>query len=184
MRKLRRFWTEEQTAAIYKDTYAGVGIHAEHRERAQHTIEVAQRLIDVHGLSSVADLSCGDGTIVKALRDLSRVTMSDVSEGVDLDVGLDELDSVDLFIFTETLEHLEEPWRILNRIADKTTWLLLSCPYDESPGIGNIEHYWTFDETDIGGLLAEAGFDSRTVSWHLLSNPTWTYTYQIWTVKK
>ncbi len=78
-----------------------------------------------------------------------------------------------------TIEHLEAPWTVIERIAEKSKWILLSTPLDEDPAIGNYEHYWSFTEQDVTQMLAAAGFGQLRCT-HL-QNDGWTYTYQVWT---
>ena len=173
--KQRRFHAPEALAEIYANPY-DPHRWPEHSIRITCTTDIAQRVIDEHGLKTVADLSCGDGSIAKKL----SVMPSFLSDG-QIEIDIDLIDPVDLFIFTETMEHLEAPWTILEKIAMKTKWIVLSTPLDEDPAIGNYEHYWSFTETDVHSILLQSGFVDIDVA-HL-SQDGWTYTYQIWTAR-
>jgi len=176
MRKLRRFYTPERLAEIYGGEYDHTR-WPEHVERVRQTIVVANTLIEVNQLKSAADLSAGDRAIAAGLRGLMSLETSDG----DIEGSLVNMGPVDLFVCTETIEHLEAPWTVLERIAEKTRWLVLSCPHDEPSHYGNYEHYWSFDAIDVDDMLACAGFEERKM--HLLTGEGWTYEYQLWTAR-
>lgn len=165
---------------MYAHTYDGAR-WPEHQERIRQTIIVAQRLIDDHKLTTVTDLSAGNGAIVGGLEDVVK-RFSDISvagNGIELEVLTAE--PVDLWILTETIEHLEAPWTVLEQIARRTRWIVLSTPLDEDPKIGNYEHYWSFTQGDVADLLAQSGFTDATFD--AITAPGWTYTYQLWTAR-
>jgi hypothetical protein len=178
MLKLRRFYTPARLAEIYDHKYDHT-TWSEHVARVHHTIDITQQLIDEHHLTSVTDLSCGDGVIVGGLN-IENKTMNDITLlGDGIEVTVKTMKDVDLFICTETIEHLEAPWTVIEEIAQRAKWLVLSCPNDESPDIHNHEHYWSFTAQDVGDMLAEAGFVD--LQWETITQPRWTYEYQIWT---
>jgi len=176
MIKLRRFYSPSVTTALYETTYDSTR-WPEHVERIGRTASIAQSLIGQHDLRSVADLSCGDGTLVKQLFDVPVTYLRDGN--ILDDLGL--IESVDLFVCTETIEHLEAPWTVLERIAEKTRWLVLSTPLNEDPAIGNYEHYWSFTADDVASLLHQSNFHNTAL--FILEDPLWTYTYQVWTAE-
>jgi hypothetical protein len=177
MRKFRRFYTQDQLAEIYAHAYDSTR-WPEHVERIKQTIAYGQRLIDTHSLKTCADFSAGDRSVTGGFHNLEQLETSDGHILEDL-AGMSE--PVDLFVCTETIEHLEAPWTVLEAIAEKTKWLILSTPLDEDPGIGNHEHYWSFDDVDINWLLAQSGFEDRRMV--LIGGEGWTYTYQLWTAR-
>ncbi len=153
----------------------------EHRVRVERTTEIAQRLIDDHNLRSAADLSCGDGAIIDSLTDLDLRICNDITNGDEIEITSMVMREVDLFICSETIEHLEAPWTVLEQIARKTKWLVLSTPLDERFPSENWEHYWSFTHDDIETLLTQSGFVTATLT--TVSQPRWNYSYQIWTAK-
>ena len=179
MIKLRRFHTPEVLAEIYQHPYDPTR-WVEHKTRIRRTIEITQALIDQHDLKSVADLSCGDCSIIGSLNIKSKIT-GDITNDRSIEDALRDRvwPDVDLFICTETIEHLEAPWTVLERIAETTRWLVLSTPLDEDPAIGNYEHYWSFTQDDVQSMILTAGFVDLEL--HVLAEPGWTYTYQLWT---
>jgi hypothetical protein len=183
VKKLRPFYESAQLAEIYAHPYDHTKWR-EHVERVRVTMEIAQRVIDTHGLRSVVDLSCGDGAVAGGLRLPfgGTIEMSDfTTNGVPIEQSVLKIPAVDLFLCNETVEHLEAPWTVLEHIARVTKFLVLSCPLDEDPAIGNYEHYWSFTQEDIASLLIQSGFvDTAGTE---LTQDGWTYTYQIWTAR-
>lgn len=182
MRKLRRFWSDVKLQEIYGHTYKHER-WAEHAYRVQHTLGVAHRLVENYGLKTAADLSSGDGAIIDQLSPrLTRVEKGDISvDGCGIEVNIKNLRPVDLFICTETIEHLEAPWTVLEEVAQRTRWLILSCPLDERPEIDNYEHYWSFTSEDVRDILTQSGFSP--VTYDFLTGVGWTYDYQVWTAR-
>ena len=165
---------------MYADRY----VHSRWREhvvRVRRTVEIAQRLIDVHGLTSVADISAGDRAVITAVRNVSAKFATDITDGDDIAVKAGEIDPVDLLICTETIEHLEAPWTVLEKIAIKAKWLVVSTPLDEAPEIDNYEHYWSFTEEDVRDILTQSGFKVESPT--IITGDRWTYAYQIWTAR-
>jgi hypothetical protein len=178
MRKLRRFYTPAEIKELYGSSWTS-GRWPEHTARIVQTRHIGRQLVVEHGLKTGADLSCGDGFIIGNLG-LERIVTNDVTMGRSIEETVTQLlDPVDLFVCTETIEHLEAPWTVIERIAEKTKWILLSTPLDEDPAIDNYEHYWSFTEQDVTQMLAAAGFGQLRCT-HL-QNDDWTYTYQVWT---
>lgn len=189
MKKLRPFYPADKLHELYGHAYQP-DQWIEHKLRLDATIDIAVRLATMQQLHTVADLSCGDRTVVNALHDrigMECVATNDITTGVPIDVALNEwwnagpdtLPVVDLFICTETIEHLEAPWTVLEKIAAKTKWLLLSTPLDEKEDENNWEHYWSFTSTDVAELLRQSRFNMLHCD--VLMNDHWVYRYQVWT---
>ena len=181
MKRLRPKYTDEQLARVYQvphkhDTWK------DHRIRVETTIATARWFEDV---SSVADLSCGDATIVNAL-DVPTKILGDYAPGYEytgpLEKNLDEIPNVDLYICSETLEHVDDPAAVLNKIRSKTRYLVLSTPNGEDND-DNPEHYWGWDNTDLRWLLTDAGFDPVVYQELNFYEPQFIYNYQIWGCK-
>jgi hypothetical protein len=166
---------------MYAEKYNSSQWH-EHIRRVAFTRDLIQRLISEHGLTTMADLSCGDAEVTRTLTGLTHRHLRDISdEGKDILTLLDEMPhAVDLFVCTETIEHLEAPWTVIERIREKTKWLVLSCPNDEKD-TSNWEHYWSFDTHDVLSMISDAGFSEA--NYHRLWEPGWNYDYQIWTAR-
>jgi len=141
------------------------------------TIDVARWFAPTR---TVADLSCGDGAVAAAL-DAHRTYLGDLAPGWDIcgpiEETVDRIPKVDLFVCTETVEHLDDPDGVLARIREKTFGLVLSTPVAEFTD-GNPEHYWGWDADDVEDMLQTAGFTPEIVT--LLSVRPLGVTYQIW----
>jgi hypothetical protein len=114
-------------------------------------------------VASLADMSCGDATIARALGEYNEVVplLGDLASGYEFEGSLQEtvslLPVVELFICTNTLEHLDDPDADLRLIRDHTDKLLVSTPVDEwnEPSGG---HYWAWSREGVEEMLGAAGF--------------------------
>ena len=180
IKQLRPFYTPEERAAVYDHQYNHTN-WADHIERVQYT---AQALHDMEP-TSVADLSCGDGAIVQAafLGDIP-ITLGDLVPNPayqyfgPIEETVDHIEYVDVFLLSETLEHVEDPLWLLKKIRERAQRLLLTTP-DSEWDSGNPEHYWGWDQDGIADLLAEAGWEN-TVSHLWTPQSVQHYTFQIW----
>ncbi len=182
IRQLRPFYSAEELERIYASPYDHTRWE-DHRIRVSVTIHVGRWMRDHIQAQSAADLSCGDGAILRGL-DIPESVYGDLVPATHLNKTghiletLEELSSVDLFVLSETLEHVENPRTLLSEIRSKSAALVLSTPEGEE-GNGNPEHYWGWDRDDIRQLLEETGWDPVVCT---LLNPQVPggYTYQIW----
>jgi hypothetical protein len=135
----------------------------------------------------LADLSCGDSALVDALsanqHEPWRGDICDIEiGGLDLlgpiEETIDQIPHVDLFILSETLEHLDDPAMVLRKIRAKADRLLMSTPIHSDDMLdANPEHYWQWDYADLKAMLLESGWTAdHTV---VLGGPAWYYTYFI-----
>lgn len=165
-------------AAFYATRYPGGYDHTvwpDHIERIGETAVWASEALAPAQLRStietVADLSCGDGSLVATLARMlgaDRVIVGDVNTGGSvmaveqpLPASLDRLPDggVDLYVCSETLEHLDDPDGFLAALRPKTRLLLLTTPEGETTD-GNPEHYWGWDTDAVRSMLVAAGFFS------------------------
>lgn len=131
----------------------------------------------VHGLSfplhfEVGDLS--DKNCSYLARHFDNVQCGKIEETIH------NIDPVDLFILSETLEHLEDPDSILALMYQKADAIFISTPLDEEPGANN-EHYWSWGKEDIQLMLHSAGFH-KTVMYSELDFRV--SRFQLWLVEK
>lgn len=160
---------------------------------------------------SAADLSCGDAAILRSLagrrQELREVWLGDLL-GVRPDGGawpegtavhalppaplLDSLydlpvdDGVDLFVLSETLEHMPDPEHVLNEISQWSSYLFLSTPVSEPVGSGNMEHYWGWSAPDISDMLRGHGWiplEMRLLRPESTRHYADAYTFQLWTAR-
>lgn len=164
----------DDEAAFYASRYPGGYDHTrwpDHVERVEETVRWALRQLAGDSIHSVADLSCGDGSLVATLARVlgaDRVIVGDVNTGGSamaveqpLPASLDRLPDggVDLYVCSETLEHLDDPDRFLAALRTKTRLLLLTTPEGEATD-GNPEHYWGWDSDAVRSMLVAAKFFS------------------------
>jgi hypothetical protein len=179
----------DDTAAFYLHRYPNGYDHRvwlDHQERVPATVDFAVAALATEPgqppVRTIADLSCGDGALALSLAVRlncpDRPFLGDVNSASgmgDLDVSgslpdtLEALPAggVDLFVCSETLEHLDDPERFLHLLRPLTRYLLVTTPEDET-GSGNPEHYWGWDSAFMHFLLVNYGF-------------TWTAGYQLFT---
>jgi hypothetical protein len=136
----------------------------EHRVRVQVTAAFTDTFFEeVRGTtSSAADLSCGDGTLIRSLLKVHTRYMGDYAPGYEfcgpIEETIHKIPDVDLFLCTETLEHLDDPLIVLKWIRTKSYRLVLSTPIDAWDDVRNPEHYWAWDREYVEYLLQEAGY--------------------------
>lgn len=134
----------------------------------------------------VADLSCGNAAIATDLLDhgASRLILGDYAPGYEwsgpIESTITEIGrNVDVFILSETLEHLDDPPAVLKQIRDKARLLVLSTPI-EAWVDANTEHCWAWDRQGVETLLNEAGWTPTvfaSLDSRVFSEP---YLYGMW----
>jgi len=161
----------------------------DHVARVQATVSLGRELIaDTGPPEVIADLSCGDAAITRALAadaDVTpRVILGDIAPGYEfcgpVEKTLLMVRDVDLFICTETIEHLDDPDGVLAAIRYRARALLLSTPLAEA-GASNPQHYWAWDNHDVSSMLRSAGWAPvlyRKTHWEDGNGYVWAY--QIW----
>lgn len=158
IRRLREAHSPAKLAELYRRPH-------DHRRWADHLLRVdttisTARWMARAGIRSAADLSCGNGAIVDAVEVAYRYK-GDLAPGYPicgpLEETLDQIPTVDLYVCSETLEHLDDPGVALKQIRGKARMLVLSTPVEawEDP---NEEHYWAYDRAGVEELLDAAGF--------------------------
>jgi hypothetical protein len=132
---------------------------------------------------TIGDLSTGDAAIPKGLAaEWHTLLLGDLAPGYlyhgPIEETIKQIRDVDLFILSETLEHLDDPDQVLKDIRMKSKSLLLSTPLDEDND-GNPEHYWSWNKDDVRLMLVSAGWSPdiySSVQFESLNN----YGFQIW----
>lgn len=159
----------------------------DHIHRVDRTIQVGLDFIGTGNCEYyMADLSCGDGAIVNAIDDFQCCAtkfLGDFAPGYELqgpiEETIDQIPYVDLFVLSETLEHLDDPEGALRKIRAKADRLLMSTPWcqwvDQNP-----EHYWSWDDQAIREILADTGWTPKSYENYYTGLG---YHYQIWTAE-
>jgi hypothetical protein len=178
-------YTEEELKALYRgyDTNRWY----DHIYRVNISAEMIRQYVAQTGAKLVADLSCGDRAVTKNLH-VDELYLGDIAKencgtGVvhgKIEDTIKNIPYVDLFILSETIEHVEDPDDLLQQIAIRSNALFLTTPLDETPNT-NPEHYWSWGKEDIEIMLRDAGF-MRTVFYSELDFGV--ARYQIWLVTK
>lgn len=152
------------------------GIRADHRYR----YEFAASLVEQG--NAVLDAACGTGYGAKILHDAGAiVTAIDIYQpAIDFaqahypgpyylrrDIA-DVEGQYDVIVSFETIEHLYDPWRVLNKFRTKCSLLIASVPNEEnypfnpvtfaSDDFPHLRHY---TPTEFDDLLGAAGFEVK-----------------------
>jgi hypothetical protein len=177
-RQLRPFYTAEQLAQVYARPYDHTR-WADHVERVAKTVQALDAFAAQTDSRTVADLSCGDGAIVGQSRHpWTERHLDDFTRGSPIETTIEALSLVDMFVCSETLEHVQDPDGLLEKIRGKARHLLLTTPCGENDD-DNPEHYWGWDADDLRTMLTSAGWTDATVERFTPSSVAY-YTFQIW----
>lgn len=180
-KRLRPAYDANGLAKVYATPHDH-SVFKDHRLRVAMTIGFASWF---ERISSVADLSAGDATIINAI-DAPTKYIGDFAPGYEFTGAIDEtihqIPMVDLFICSETIEHLDDPETTLKLIRAKTRSLILTTPIGED-NADNPQHYWGWDEEGIRDLLVGAGFAPVITSIVHFEDPSMIYDYQLWGCK-
>lgn len=157
----------------------------DHRIRVDVSTALAGHVLPKGG--TLVDLSCGDAAIASRLAGShqARLVLGDYAPGYDLQGPIEEtmqavgLAQADLWILSETLEHLADPDAVLRDIRLRTARLLLSTPEGEEDD-SNPEHVWSWDSDTVGDMLVAAGFRPLLHNLLDLRPAGFLYAFQIW----
>lgn len=205
--QLRPVRTEAEEVTFYEGRYPLGYRHdrwPDHVERVAASVDLIRRYSG--RIRTAADLSCGDAAILRGIDDLleqayvgdligargdyplrTHVRVLEPGPLPDSLAGFQDIPGrslpVDLFILSETLEHVPDPDGLLQKLTGVSRYLFLSTPLDEAASVGNEEHYWGWGQSDIHHMLWEAGWSPLEVrllvpeSTRHMDN---AYTYQLW----
>lgn len=192
--QIRPFYTEQERAKIYNRIYDHTW-WPDHIERVGKTAQLLKDFAQKVGALTVADLSCGDGAVIAGSGHAwGEIHMGDLVPPRPLDCApivacylgpieetVKRLPPVDLFVCSETLEHVEDPDALLRAIRDTADHLLLTTPNGENHA-RNPEHYWGWDHEDVRLMLLQAGWQPRSCElWRPAYQHPDTYQFQMWT---
>lgn len=167
IRRLRPLPSPVELAAMYPSPHDHRRYGLDHTERVSCTIALAKATLGPWFRDTIGDLSAGNGAIAFALAlDDSVLHLGDVAGNVKgasvdylgpIEQTLLSLPHVDLFICSETIEHLDSPFEVLGEIRRRADRLLLSTPVG-CWGDGNPEHLWAWSRHGVESLLRESGW--------------------------
>jgi hypothetical protein len=179
IKRLRPKWSDEELLKVYDHQYNHT-LWDDHIVRVKQTIAFGRKVPVTKDMLTLADLSAGDGAIANGLPFPNKI-LGDYYPGFEyigkIEDTIEQIPNVDLFILSETLEHLDNPGEVLKQIRNKTKYLLLSTPQDNWDD-ENEEHYWAWDKEGVEQLLIDAGFEPI----EFMSEKIW-YTHQYWICK-
>jgi len=181
-KRLRPAYPASELSTVYPSTY-------DHTRWPDHLDRVAQTITFAHTAFpqavSVADLSCGDAAIAQALADHwdADCILGDLVAGYEhhgqIEDTITAVGPVDVFICSETLEHIDDPDHLLEQIRATASRLILSTPCDET--ITNPEHYWAWGAADVAAMLERAGW--QPVAYQFIEYPDLDVRYQLWAAR-
>lgn len=178
--RLRPTPTGDELAAMYPAPHDHRAYGAGHDLRVRASIAVGQWLADDCDAALVADLTAGVGTIASGIAHPrgADVILGDLATtGQRIEDSAQALEPVDVYICTETLEHLDDPAAALDLIRAKARRLLVSFPHRDDVD-DNPEHLWQWTVTEAEALLHETGW--RPLTSLVLQVPDGPYRYSIW----
>lgn len=182
VKRLRPLPSPEQLAAMYPAPHDHRIYGRGHHERVEATIGLALEWISPGLRRSVGDLSCGNGEIARRIT-TGRTYLGDFAPGYELTGPLEEtieqMPAVDVYVCSETIEHLDDPFGVLLQIRRSASALVLSTPlacWDDANG----EHLWAWDQDGVEQLLDIAGW--KVVAFTNVDSTAYgePYNYGIW----
>lgn len=177
--RLRSAYDEHELRRIYPTPHDHTQ-WLDHKVRVAVTIELA-RTLSGH-VNRAADLSCGDGTILRGV-DADERLFGDFAPGYPITGRVEDtitsIPDVDLYICCETVEHLDNPDVMLKSIRTKARNLVLSTPVDAWQDT-NPEHYWAWSRGGVEDMLRSAAFDPVVYNELDLRPAGGEYSFGIW----
>lgn len=176
--RLRPKYSEEDLKKIYSVPHEHEK-WLDHKVRVESTVALARVFTgnaDV-SISSIGDLSCGDAVIPNRIAEqikegVVNLRLGDFAPKYEycgpIESTIDLVPHVDLFVLSETVEHLDDPELVLRKIRDKSSRLIVSTPLSEE--LYNPQHYWRWDKEGFSSLLVSAG-------WNLVAYQELTFNY-------
>lgn len=113
-------------------------------------------ILDTINFNTILEIGCGTGIGAQYIKskfdciytasDFSMIAVNKAAEKADyiklLDIRTeDPVGEYDVIIIAETLEHLEDPFNVIDRCLKHCRYLVLSLPFDE-PEDCDPEHVW------------------------------------------
>lgn len=181
IKRLRPSHSQEFLDKLYAEPHNHWLYGRGHGLRVKITQVIAADVAREVQAQTVADLSCGNGDIARSL-DLTMF-LGDYASGYEysgpLEDTLEQIPEVSLYICSETLEHLNNPEKVLSTIRGKAKALVLTTPINAWED-DNKEHYWAWDREGVESLLLKTGWSPNVFA--SLDSTVFkeTYTYGIW----
>lgn len=184
IRRLRPAYPDDELGRVYPEQYNHTR-WPDHIQRVQATLDFIHAMTVSGQRRIVADLSCGDAEIAKRIEGTKLLLLGDyvANDAYPYHGGIehtiDLLGYVDLFVLSETLEHIDNPRALLTAIRKHASYLVLTTPMDEQDD-GNPEHYWGWDDDGVRELLQGTGWRPTNYMLFTPTGPQTYYSYQMW----
>lgn len=142
-----------------------------HAERMQMVVESITRLDGENFIESICDLGCGDGSLLRDVRNVTSIqrlwgithSLQDIAVAWSHDLNAvhgnfltDEFEWADITVMTEVLEHLVDPHSFLKRVESQ--YLVASSPSAETSDWHYEHHAWAWDLNGYEDLVTNAGW--------------------------
>lgn len=182
IKQLRPFHSQEVLDAMYAQPHNHHIFGRGHHIRVELTKVLLTELCAYTKATVGADLSCGNAAIIKSAP-LAKVLLGDFAVGYEyqgpLEETIQQIPNVDVYVCSETLEHVENPPSVLKAIRSKSRSLVLSTPiekWDDSLA----EHYWAWDREGIENMLENEGW--KVVTFNMFDSTVFgePYKYGMW----
>ena len=176
MKRLKKGYSQADYRRLYSHKHSSSKF-VDHQLRVATTRSIIDWLVERHDIKTIGDMSVGDGQIhfAQMLKSVKPVKLylgdyNEESDGLefahekyvgDIYETIKKMPDVDLYVCSETIEHVEYPLVLLRLIRKKAKMLVLTTPEDETEETNNPEHLWSWSEHDMKNMLLEAGFTPK-----------------------
>jgi len=159
IKQLRPFHSPEFLKKLYQEPHDHWRYGRGHGLRVEVTKIITNDIVREVAAQTIADLSCGNAEIANSTGLTSY--LGDFAPGYKykgpLEFTLHQIPDVDIYICSETLEHVNDPKIVLSTIRNKSKSLILTTPINAWQDT-NKEHYWAWDREGVEELLAGANW--------------------------
>lgn len=161
IKQLRPFHSSEELHKLYAQPHNHHIFGRGHYIRVELTKVLYREMCGRVNAKIGADLSCGNADIIKSFP-LETELLGDFAKGYrfvgPLHQTLKEIPKVDIYVCSETLEHVEKPLETLIQIRGCSKSLVLTTPIENWEDKLD-EHYWSWDREGVEELILEAGWE-------------------------
>jgi hypothetical protein len=189
IKRLRANPDSSELNELYESPHDHLAWGASHDIRVRATIEMGKWLGLQFPIDSIADLSTGNAAIPKGIAgEDTTLFLGDFAKGYEftgpITQTIEKIPKVDLFVLSETIEHVEDPEFVLRKIRNKASLLLISTPIGEDlneDGKANPEHLWGWDQEGLLSILNKSGWTEVICRIDVVFLNT--YSYQVWSMR-
>lgn len=142
-----------------------------HRYRVQVAREYLGKAVAAAGEQAlIIDLGCGSGDISGPFSarqavvgiDCVPAAMSTLERFPDLDLIVSPVEKIvpmpcDILVMCEFLEHLDDPWKVVDAWASQARYMVIGHPLDDEDGL-EPGHSWSYTMEDFRTWFSKHGF--------------------------